>query len=91
MAVNTPYGLSERQTIKSSVLQGDTWGTTFASVQTDHIGREAEEAGYAGYRYKDQVGEGALGMVDDLIGVTYAGHQAHMLIAFLNTKSAIKR
>ena len=28
MAVNTPYGLSERQTLKNIVLQCDTWGWT---------------------------------------------------------------
>ena len=38
-AVKTPYGLTERQTIKSSVLQGDTWGTSFASGQVDNMER----------------------------------------------------
>ena len=32
MAVNTPGGLSERNEIKDSVLQGDTWGSILASV-----------------------------------------------------------
>ena len=32
MAVNTPSGLTDRQTIKDSVLQGDTWGFLLASV-----------------------------------------------------------
>ena len=32
MAVNTPSGLSERQIIRNSVLQGDTFGSILASV-----------------------------------------------------------
>ena len=90
-AVNTAYGITDRQTITSSVLQGDTWGTSFASVQTDFIGKEAEEAGYGSYRYKDKVPVTVLGLVDDMIGVTYAGYEAHQLNAHMNLKSAIKR
>ena len=52
MAVNTPGGLSERQRIEDSVLQGDTWGSLLASVQVDSIGQECAEAGY-GYNYKN--------------------------------------
>ncbi len=90
MSINTPYGLSDRQIIISSVLQGDTWGTTFASVQADNIEKEAEERGY-GYNYKDSIRLGSLGQVDDLICITEAGYQAHEFNAYINIKSAIKR
>ena len=52
MAVNTPSGLSERQSIENVVLQGDTWGSILASVQVDSIAKEVENSGY-GYMYKD--------------------------------------
>ena len=39
MAVRTPSGLTERQTVKNIVLQGDTWGSILASVQVDTIRR----------------------------------------------------
>ena len=39
MAVNTPHGLTERQTIRNTVLQGDTFGSILASVQVDAIGK----------------------------------------------------
>ena len=32
MAVKTAYGLSDRQLIQNSVLQGDTWGSLLASI-----------------------------------------------------------
>ena len=89
MAVNTPGGISERQTLENIVLQGDTWGSLLASVQVDTIAKECSEAGY-GYRYKDILPVGLLGLVDDTIGVTEAGYQAQMMNAFLNVKTAEK-
>ena len=46
MSVKTPSGLTERQTVKDIVLQGDTFGSILASVQVDSIGKECIEAGY---------------------------------------------
>ena len=90
MAVNTPNGLTERQTIENVVLQGDTFGSILASVQVDSIGKEVEENGY-GYKYKDVLTIGMLGLVDDIIGVTNAGYQAQQMNAVLNIKTAEKR
>ena len=89
MAVNTPYGLSERQTLENIVLQGDTWGSLLASVQVDMIGQECSESGY-GYKYKDSLPVGMLGLVDDTIGVTEVGYKAQMMNAFFNVKTAEK-
>ena len=89
MAVNTPSGLSERQKIKNSVLQGDTWGSLLASVQVDSIGQECVQAGY-GYMYQEELPISLLGLVDDLLGVTEAGHQAQQMNVFLNLKTAEK-
>ena len=52
MAVKTPAGLTDRQTIRNIVLQGDTWGSILASVQVDNIGKETMKAGHY-YLYKD--------------------------------------
>ena len=90
MAVNTPSGLSERQSIKNVVLQGDTWGSLLASVQVDSIGKEVEKTGY-GYRYKDVLPVSLLGLVDDMIGVTNAGFRAQQLNAVLNARTADKQ
>ena len=90
MAVNTPNGLSERQNIENVVLQGDTFGSILASVQVDSIGKEVEEMDFS-YKYKEALTIGMLGLVDDLIGVTKAGYQAHQMNAVLNVKTAEKR
>ena len=54
MAVNTPYGETDRETIANSVLQGDTWSSLLASVQVDSIGQECENLEY-GYKYKESL------------------------------------
>ena len=89
MSVNTKSGLTDRQLIENSVLQGDTWGSLLASVQVETIAQECVDAGYH-YRYKDNLAVGILGLVDDTIGITEAGHKAHMMNAFLNIKTAEK-
>ena len=89
MAVNTPNGLTDRQTLENIVLQGDTWGLILASVQLDTIGQECSKAGY-GYSYMDTLPVGLLGLLDDLIGVTETGFQLQMMNSFINVKTAEK-
>ena len=89
MAVKTPYGLTERQNIKNTVLQGHTFGSILASVQVDSIGKECMAAGH-GIKYKGKLPIAFLGLVDDIIGISDAGMKAQMLNSFLNTKTAEK-
>ena len=89
MAVKTTWGTTDRQIIKNSVLQGDTFGSLLASVQVDSIAQEVEKAG-VGYMYKKELPINILGLVDDIVGVTEAGHKAQMMNIILNTKSAEK-
>ena len=89
VAVNTPSGLSERQTLENIVLQGDTFGSLLASVQVDTIGKQCMQSGY-GYKYKDSLTISMLGLVDDIIGVTEAGFRAQQMNALINVNSADK-
>ena len=89
MAVKTPSGLTDRQVIKNSVLQGDTFGSIMASVQVDSIGKECVKEGHT-YLYKNELPVGFLGLVDDIIGVTEAGINAQKMNAFINIKTAEK-
>ena len=91
MAVKTPSGLTDRQVIKNSVLQGDTFGSIMASVQVDSIGKECVKEGHTNtYLYKNELPVGFLGLVDDIIGVTEAGINAQKMNAFINIKTAEK-
>ena len=89
MSVKTNNGLTERQSLKDIVLQGDTWGSLLASVQVDSIGKECVENGY-GYMYKDTLLVSILGMVDDMLGITEAGFKAQQMNTFMNVKTAEK-
>ena len=90
MKVNTVYGQTDTQTIRRSVLQGDSWGPSFASVQCDKIGQAAHQSGLHNL-YKKKVPIGPLGMIDDLVGVTEAGFRAQEMNSFINLKSAEKK
>ena len=73
MAIKTPHGLTDRQTVNNIVLQGDKFGSLLASAQVDKIGQACMEAGY-NYLYKNELPIGFLGMIDDIVGVTEAGY-----------------
>ena len=90
MTVNTPHGQTEEESIKNVVLQGDTFGSLLASVQADRICQDVMKAG-VGYRYKDCLSVGMLGLIDDLIGITPAGFQAQQMNDIINLKTAEKR
>ena len=89
MAVKTAHGLSERVEVKDSVLQGDKFGSLMASVQVDKIGKDSIKAGHH-FLYKNTLPIGFLGLVDDIVGITEAGHKASELNAFINIKTAEK-
>ena len=76
--MKTPAGLTDRQPVHDSVLQGDTWGSILASVQVDSIGKACLEAGYF-YKYKDKLPVGFLGLVDDIVGITEVDHKGQQL------------
>ena len=89
MAVKTQSGLTDRQTLEDIVLQGDTFGSLLASVQVDAIGKDSVKAGL-GYKYKEKLTVGFLGLVDDIICITEAGYKAQEMNAFINIKTAEK-
>ena len=86
IAIKTLHGLTDRQTVRNTVLQGDKFGSLLASVQVGKIGQDCMKAGY-NYWYKDDLPVGFLGMVDDIVGVTEAGFKASQLNTFFNVKT----
>ena len=60
------------------------------AVQVDNIGQESMKAGHF-YLYKDILPIGFLGLVDDIVGITEAGHKALQLNTFINQKTAAKK
>ena len=89
MAVNTPSGLTKRESLSDVILQSDVWSSLSASVQVDNICKDIESSGY-GYKYKGVLPISMLALVDDLIGITYAGFKAHQMNIAINVKTAEK-
>ena len=90
MAINTPNGLTSRQSISNVVLQGDTWGSLLASIQVDKICKDIESAGY-GYKFKNILPISMLALVDDMVEITGAGFTAQQMNVAINVKTAEKR
>ena len=89
MSVNTPNGQTDRQMIKYSVLQGDTWASLVAGVQADSVNKDIKEAG-CGYMYRGEVEVPSLGLVDDTLCVTEPGTKAHIVNTVMNVRAGDK-
>ena len=70
LAINTPFGLTERKTVTNTVQQGSSWGPIMYSVQIDNIGKECPKRGIHLFKYKNYVNVMPLSMVDDLLTIT---------------------
>ena len=90
MAVKTQDGVSDRQELESTVLQGDTVGSIAASVQADTIMKGSTENKFV-YRYKCQLSIGHMIQVDDIVGFTEPGCVAQMFNSYINIKTAEKQ
>ena len=90
VAVKTPAGLTERQTIEKIVMQGEVTGPGQCSNQIDTIAKECIVESKHLYEYKDGLGVPPLGMVDDVIAVSRCGIEAVEMNAYLNKKTCRK-
>ena len=91
VAVQTPNGLSRRDTFKKIVMQGDVLAPLISSLQVDTFGKECLEDGKHLFYYKDTVPIPPLGLVDDLFTITTCGYNTTKMNQFINDKTAMKR
>ena len=91
VAVNTPHGISKRETVKEIVMQGDVLAPLISSLQVDTIGKECLEEEKHLFHYKDLVPIPPLGLVDDLFTISKCGLETEKLNRFINNKTALKR
>jgi hypothetical protein len=91
VAVQTPNGMSRRETFKEIVMQGDVLAPLISSLQVDTIGKECLLESKHLYYYKGKVPIPPLGLVDDLFTISTCGFKTNMLNNFINTKTAMKR
>ena len=91
VAVQTPSGISKRETVHEIVMQGDVLAPLISSLQVDTMGKECLEEGKHLYHYKDLVPIPPLGLVDDLFAISVCGFKTNLLNKYINTKSATKK
>ena len=90
MAINTPFGQTERFNVSEIVTQGGTWGPLLCSNSIDKIGLNSLENGQV-YRYKNVAGIIPLSMVDDLLAISHCGFQSIEVNTNINTMIELKK
>ena len=69
VAIRTPWGLTERETMKNIVMQGTVWGSLFCTGTMDKLGKLKYSNEEMLFKYKGTVGVPALEMVDDVVDI----------------------
>ena len=88
IAVKTPVGKTERQSIKNVIAQGDLFGPMFCSKQVDTLG---QEKGNYTYMYRGEVEIPPLSMVDDVLCISECGFKTTMSHAYISFKTDSKK
>ena len=91
IAVKTPVGKTERQSIKNVIAQGDVFGPMFCSKQVDTFGQECLEKGNYTYMYRGEVEIPPLSMVDDVLCISECGFKTTMSHAYISFKTDSKK
>ena len=91
IAVKTPVGKTERQSITNVIAQGDVFGPMFCSKQVDTFGQECLDEGKYTYMYRGEVEIPPLSMVDDVLCVSECGFKTSMMHAYISLKTDSKK
>ena len=91
MAVQTPNGLSRRETFKEIVMQGDVLAPLISSLQVDTMGKECLEEEKNLFYFKNIVPIPLLGLVDDVFAISACGYKTEKMNQYINHKTALKK
>ena len=91
IAVKTPIGITNRESIRNVVIQGDVFGPLMCSKQVDTFGQECLEMNKYTYLYRGEVEIPPLSMIDDLLCVNECGFKTTMSSAYLALKTDTKK
>ena len=89
----TPIGITPQFKLNQIILQGSVLGPLKCSVQMDSLGRDSlsEDSEYNGlYKYKSVLDLPALGMLDDVLGVSVCSYKSIELNVIINSKIECK-
>ena len=91
VAVKTPFGLTERVSVKNIVTQGGVWGPIQCSTQVDGVGKECVNRNVHLFTYKGLVKVMPLAMIDDVLAVAKCGIRSVATNTFINAKIEMKK
>ena len=91
VAVNTPCGITDRRTVKDSVLQGECLGPLKCGNSIDKICKTAFEEKENVHFYRNSVPVPPLALIDDIIAMAKCGTQSAKLNGFLNGQVNTKK
>ena len=87
IAVKTPVGKTEVETINNVVMQGDVFGPMLCSKQVDSFGKECLEDQKYTYLYKGEIAIPPLSMVDDVVTISECGYKSVMANSYMQSKT----
>ena len=91
VAVNTPCGITERQTVENSVLQGECLGPLKCANSVDKISKTCLEENENVHYYQDSVPVPPLALIDDIIAISKCGNKSAKINGFLNAQVNSKK
>ena len=91
VAVRTPVGKTQRESISNVITQGDVIGPMFCSKQVDTFGQKCLQENRYTYSYRGEVEIPPLSMVDDLLCVSQCGFRTKSANAFLTFQTDSKK
>ena len=91
VAINTPYGQTERVNMKNIVMQGSKWGPLKCSNSIDKIGKRCIARNEHLYLYKGEVKVMPLAMIDDLLVVSECGRKSVNSNIYVNSEISNKK
>ena len=89
ISIKTPFGKSERKTLKENEMQGSTFGPIKCAVHIDNVGKEYLKQGNSIYTYKNMVDIPPLSFIDDIIGISECGQKAIEMNSFINSYTQV--
>jgi hypothetical protein len=91
IAINTPFGQTERVKVENIETQGTKITPIKVSIQIDSIGKECILTNMNLYSYKKLLNIPPLSLIDDVAGITECGQKSIQLNCFINAKVEMKK
>ena len=91
VAINTPFGQTQRKNLGEIEIQGSVLSPLKCSCQMDSIGKQCIEKNENLFTYKKKVGVPPLEMIDDILTFSKCGNESVKMNTYINTMIEMKK